>query len=490
MPRFGMLAIVMGLFGLVAALVTAQTLGPVGLAMIALFTLVFLLTFVNPEWILHLVILSMLLSPEIALTRVSDTGGHNELTLRAEDFLLMFLGIAWMARVAVYKEIRQVSHSPINAPVAAFLGCCMISTLFGIVAGAVQPLVGGLYLLKYFEYYFIYYMVIMTVDDEKQVRRLLFTFFLTAVITCVIAMAQVPGGGRVTAPFEGQDSGEPNTLGGYLVLTLGVTLGFLSHSRSYWQQVGWTAMCLGLIFPLAYTLSRASWVAVIPVFLGFLVLNYRKRAFLVFLGPVAFVALVLMIAPESLVGRIRGRIDETFVINAGEASTQELFGTPLDASTSQRVQKYGEAIRLAGAHPLLGRGLTGWGITDAWFPRLLVETGALGLVAFLWLLVKVLQGNRAAAHAQRERPDPVVQGLIAGQLLGFLAVMTHAVGADTFLIVRIMEPFWLVTALTFAVSHLRQVPAEVGAEPEPPPSAEMDHDRGTNALAPRSDHFR
>jgi len=34
-----------------------------------------------------------------------------------------------------------------------------------------------------------------------------------------------------------------------------------------------------------------------------------------------------------------------------------------------------------------------------------------------------------------------------GFLLGFLALLVHAIGSNTFLTVRIMEPFWLFAAL-------------------------------------------
>jgi hypothetical protein len=69
-----------------------------------LLLLVSVCTFVWPEAGLYVVIFSMLLSPEIIL---GDIGGKatlgRGLTLRLEDFLLVFIGISWFARTAVDK---------------------------------------------------------------------------------------------------------------------------------------------------------------------------------------------------------------------------------------------------------------------------------------------------------------------------------------------------------------------------------------------------
>src|SRR5262245_18571803 len=43
--------------------------------------------------------------------------------------------------------------------------------------------------------------------------------------------------------------------------------------------------------------------------------------------------------------------------------------------------------------------------------------------------------------------DSYMRGLALGFLLGFFGLLVHALGSNTFIIVRIMEPFWLVTGL-------------------------------------------
>jgi O-antigen ligase len=86
---------------------------------------------------------------------------------------------------------------------------------------------------------------------------------------------------------------------------------------------------------------------------------------------------------------------------------------------------------------------------DAQYPRILVETGIVGLLAFAWLVYALFQvGLSTWRYAQ----DDLLRGLSAGMIAGFAGLLVHAIGANTFIIVRIMEPFWFVTGIVIALS--------------------------------------
>lgn len=90
---------------------------------------------------------------------------------------------------------------------------------------------------------------------------------------------------------------------------------------------------------------------------------------------------------------------------------------------------------------------------DAMYPRVLVETGAVGLVAFFILIGTVFRMGWAA---YRQAKDPFPRGVAMGFLLGLAGLLVHAIGANSFIIVRIMEPFWLVAALVARVYVMDQ----------------------------------
>ena len=87
---------------------------------------------------------------------------------------------------------------------------------------------------------------------------------------------------------------------------------------------------------------------------------------------------------------------------------------------------------------------------DVMYPRVLMETGLLGMAAFVYLLWGFF---RMGLEGYRSATEPFTRGLALGFLLGFVGLLVHALGANSFLIVRIMEPFWLYAALV-ARSHL------------------------------------
>jgi hypothetical protein len=55
-------------------------------------------------------------------------------------------------------------------------------------------------------------------------------------------------------------------------------------------------------------------------------------------------------------------------------------------------------------------------------------------------------------------------GISTGFLAGFFAMLTHAVGANTFIIVRIMEPFWFLTAIVIMIPQIAPHPILHGSE--------------------------
>jgi O-antigen ligase len=102
-------------------------------------------------------------------------------------------------------------------------------------------------------------------------------------------------------------------------------------------------------------------------------------------------------------------------------------------------------------HPLFGYGVTGYGFIDAQYFKVLVDTGAVGMMAFLYLLYSIWS---RIISAYRTLTIPWTQGLVLGFLAGYIGLLVHAIGANTFIIVRIMEPFWLIVGLIVViVSH-------------------------------------
>ena len=420
---------------------------------LVLLLLVFVCTFIWPEAGLYVLIFAMLLSPEII---AGDVGGKGTLgrglTLRLEDFLLVFIGLSWFARTAVDKTLGLFQKTPLNQPIAAYIIVCIVATLWGKINGNVVGLAGFFFVLKYFEFMIVFFMVVNYVETKDQAKRLLFCLFLVCFIVSAYGLIQIPGGGRVSAPFEGQ-SGEPNTFGGYLVFMGAVAVALLDHLRDMRVRIGLAVLLIVLLISLLYTQSRTSYLAVIPACLVLSLLS-RRRFYLI-----AGLTLALALSPLILPRVAKERVVHTFTQQ--EQKGQVVVGKlRLDTSVSARVFSWKQGLSEWRKRPILGYGVTGTGFMDAQYPRILVETGIVGMLAFAWLAYALF---RLGLGTWRDAQDDLLRGLAVGLIAGFVGLLVHAIGANTFIIVRIMEPFWFLTGIVIALAAINEESIEVSA---------------------------
>jgi O-antigen ligase len=400
--------------------------------------------FLWPEAGLYLVIFSMLLSPEMI---TGDIGGKGTLgrglTVRLEDFLLIFIGLSWFARTAVDKTTGLFRKTPLNQPIAAYILACLVATLWGSITGHVQGKAGFFFVLKYFEYMIVFFMVVNYVNSEDQAKRLLFCLLLTCFIVAIYGLLQVPDGVRVSAPFEGE-SGEPNTFGGYLVLMGALALALIDNLKDMRVRLGLSVLMIVLLIVLIYTESRASYLAVIPMYLTFSLLS-RRRFYLL-----AGLVVVLAVSPFALPHKVKERIIFTFT-QREQAGQIQVGKMRLDTSTSARLRSWQGGLKDWRKRPFLGHGVTGYGFMDAQYPRILVETGIVGMLAFAWLIFTLF---RVGVGTWLDSEDDLLRSLSVGLIAGLVGLLVHALAANTFIIVRIMEPFWCVAGIVVALSAM------------------------------------
>lgn len=408
------------------------------------------------ELTLYLLTASMLLSPELV---VGELGGGailgRGLTLRFDDVLIFLVGLAWLAKSALHKELGLVFSTSLNRPIAAYACAAILATGLGMIAGRVQILAGSLFVLKYIEYLVLYFMVVNNLRERRQFERLLLVLLLTAAVASVIGILQIPSGERVSAPFEG-DTPEPNTFGGYLVLMLALVAGLYLTSESLRRKLLLFGLGVLLVAPLLFTLSRASYLALIPL-AGALWLCGDRKLYLT-----GLFALAVAVAPLAMPKAVTDRILYT-VAQPAERGQIRVGGIHLDTSTSERLRSWNQTIfEDWPKHPVFGYGVTGHRFLDAQYPRVLVETGLAGLVAFLWLQVSLFRRVKAILNEAR---DPLFRGVALGALAGFVALVAHSIGANTFIIIRIMEPFWLLIGMVMVIPQLEA--AHPGTRPPP-----------------------
>lgn len=422
---------------------------------IALFSLIIaIVCFVNTELALYILIVAMLLGPQFVAGGSSELAAirGRELTLRVDDLLLLVIGASWFAKTAIKKELGLFLKTPLNKPIAYYFIACIVSTVLGSMFGRVKPAAGFFFVMKYFEYFIIYFMAVNHLRGKKQVERFVLTMLGVCFIVCMIGLFQIPSGVRVSAPFEGME-GEPNTLGGYLVLILSLVLGLLLTRGLPRFKYFLYILCVMIVIVLAATLSRSSWLSLIPMFLILIYFSKRKLTIIIPL------LIVILLSPVVLPKTVIDRALFTFT-QPRETGQLQVGNIKIDTSTSARLQTWKTVLFKDWLkHIVLGHGITGYGFVDAQYPRVLAETGILGFFTFLLLMVAIF---RNSLFAYRHTSDPLFAGISLGHLTGFFALIVHGIGANTFIIVRIMEPFWFLTAIVI------MIPSIDSSEPKTP----------------------
>src|SRR5213593_4778769 len=252
----------------------------IGFALVLGFA-VFIIVFIRTEAAIALVLLSMMLSPEFSLGGAGQLAEKREVVIRSEDLLLMLIAFGWLAKTAVNKELGLILRTALNRPILAYVVTTTLATLIGFATGTVRTAAGFFYVLKYVEYFFVFFMVVNNVRDREQAWRLVTVAFVTVAFVSLVGIAQIPSGERVSAPFEGE-TGEPNTLGGYLVFMLAICTGLLLVPGAAPRKLPLLILMGIASLALMATLSRASFLAAGVIALGVVgFVSYRRPLLLI-----------------------------------------------------------------------------------------------------------------------------------------------------------------------------------------------------------------
>lgn len=433
------------LFFLVGIAYVMPTLSPLKMLGLVLGVAIFFFSFISTEIGLYVLIFSMLLSPEFIVGSTTGATLGRGVTLRLDDILLVFIGLSWLAKMAINKDLGLFLRTPLNKPIGYYIIICLVSTLFGALFGRVSLVTGIFFVLKYFEYMIVFFMAANHMTMKSQARNYVWALIITCTIVSFIGIAQIPGGGRISAPFEGE-MGEPNTLGGYLAFMMMIVVGLLITTKSLRSRIIYFVLIVVFAVPLLYTQSRSSYIALVPAMIPLMVLSPKKQ----WIIGIVLVGLALpFIIPE----QARERVMYTFVQGKMRQDVVTVGGVKLDTSTSARLKDWRAASKDWINHPLLGYGITGYKFLDAQYIRVVLETGLVGLGFFLVLIYHIF---KQAYAVSKDAADDFEKGVSIGFIAGLVALLFHSIGSNTFIIVRIMEPFWFMTAAVIMLPTLKR----------------------------------
>ncbi len=414
--------------------------------------IVSLVTLVNIDIALIVLIFSMLFSPEIPVAQLPQRA----VVVRLDDIFIIFLFFSWLGKMALNKQLGLFKRTPISRPMSAYVMVYVVTTSLAIFLGLSKAkfLTSFFYLLKYVEYLMLFILVANNIKSIRQCKIFTFVLLLSAFIICIYGYVQIQSGvWRVSAPFEGGKT-EPNTMAGYLVLIMGLAGGLFIHAKTLSIRII-LGLFLLFVFPVfLFTLSRGGYISFISMYAIFFFLSKKERILFLYL---AFV--LVFTIPAILPSKVANRIERTFT----GKTTYEIMGEKLvlDEAAAARIETWKYVFEMFKKSPLIGHGVAGIDFVDTQYGMVLGEAGVIGVGIFFWLMTALFNN---AYRIYKNVKDDYVQGLSLGFVCSLAALLIMGLGANTFIIVRIMEPFWFIAALVLISPGYVKGPAEKAQE--------------------------
>ncbi len=387
---------------------------------------VYLLTLADIRIGIGICILAVGLSPEFTIGGIPN--------LRLEDFLVPVLVFAWITRILQQRE--KLEPSVIVASYFLYFAIGVVSLLFGLMNDSVKTIYSVLVTVKFLEYGLILLLVMNNLKTLEDAKAIIIFIIACSVVTCLYSFIITPAKGKVMGPF-GESA---NILGGYIVMNMGVLLGFYAFLKSTTTRAVVSLLLLFLFYVLIYTHSRTSWSALI---LGLLIFSILKRKHLL----VAFFALMiifLIAAPQELLER------GITILSIGTEQAPPAW--------QARVSSWNDYFEIIQNNPILGKGagFVHLGDVDNEYVRVLVDSGLIGFLSFLFFLFLV---GRTANSTYEKTKDinseefAVIKSYSAGFFMAWVMVIVHCLGATTLTSIRTMSTFMILAAIMNVINN-------------------------------------
>lgn len=412
---------------------------------ILLLLTVFLLIFFKIEWAPYLLILSMAQSFELPI----QMGWAGKLPIFTDDLILSMIIFAWLIRQITSSGTKWVK-TPINKPLWILFGVALLSWVYSGFHISGKELFGNLlHLIKWAEYIFVFFVITNLVDNKKQVRSLIVTLVIAAVLVSIytifenvtgkglfIHYTNVIGGERIASYSGTFETG--HELGAFLAVPIILLTSFVFGETRAEGKV----FLMGIIGLLAYTLlisySRSSYVG---VYFALMILAIFKKKPLLMWILLAFIPIMFAIFPKEIVNRIKLTYEEG-----------------VDRSTSDRLVIWANSLKIYLPHPFLGIGFwssylpqyLGIGPHNS-FIQVLLEMGILGLLAFLWVIRDLYVETTKLFRATKDAFTKDVSAAFFALLIGFLAA---SLTAEIFYWSRVIGYFWLMAGFVFVLQNI------------------------------------
>jgi len=367
---------------------------------------------------------------------------------------LLFIGIVglWILRMAVNQW--QPRRSGMLLPFLLYLSIMLFLLMVNSPDNGVA-LEGMRVMVQYVLWFFVAYHLLRS---RNQARSLVDVFLLLAVIVALIGIAQYITGVEMPAEWVDQAEqgvrtrvfsiiGSPNILGSLMVLAMSMAYAMYYGSKQWFKKMVYAGIFLVFALCLVFTFSRGAWLAII---LSVLLLGlWVDKRILILMVLVALLTPTLM---PSVYHRISYMMSPEYLVSSERGG---------------RLGRWDLAVKHWQTSPAVGVGLGQFGgavaarnypessfYADSWYLKVGTETGWIGLLATLLL---ILTGLRRARSSLNATDDDYLKIMGLGILAGLVGILAHNCVENVFEVPMMASYFWFFLGLVAALSQVQEL---------------------------------
>ncbi len=367
-------------------------------------------------------------------------------------FCIMF--ITW--RIMFSKELIKPRITPVDMPLLFFM--CVGILLLAVVSPKMGPAIDGYRAVCQFMLWF--FVLTRLIENDGDFRTLYFTFSALGAAIALHGIYQYITKAPMPEAWVAQAEagvrtrvysiiGSPNVMGAFMVMTAPMLAACAYYAKKLWVKClmwGLTGIiCLATLF----TFSRGAWFGLTIAVVVFSLLVDRKLLLIAAVG----ICGVIFCVPE-----ISNRIAFLFTADFAKAN-----------STGGRGERWHIGLSLWRQNRLFGFGLGRYGgaiamqnkeiddivyyYMDNYYLKTLTEMGLIGLVSYVWLLLRnILWSCRSIFKTQKNKMSVLSSGILAGQI----GVLSHSFFENIFEVPYMNAYFWGLSAAVMYLAYTRR----------------------------------
>ncbi len=391
---------------------------------------------------------------------------YTYVAIRSEDFLISLTILVFIVKTLIAKKIKLPSISyQFFVYLLVGIASCFSAVL---ITKNVNPPLVFLHWFRRVEYMSLFFIVYYAAQNSSHRKYFFELAIYPSLGVLLYGLAQIYLGAPVISTMDSESSkGVALTLrpgvmlnstfaGHYdlaiyliMIMTFLASLSFSCKKRS--QQVLLTIPFLGLLWLFMQAGSR---IGLLGLFLSISIIGYYYKKYLLAFLYLTLVSLAVFTSPQyisrfmNIVKVVKVKISQNIFVAPVHAAAEEKRSIQNDTSTSIRFDvEWPRAMRSFYKNPLLGTGYSSISLaTDNDYLRSLGETGLLGLISFLAILIYIFN-NLKILISTTSGLDKIINISTMGI---FVAFITSAIFIDVFESSKVATLFWAYLGLAFS----------------------------------------